>query len=116
MRKSGRSRLTSGPSARQDAEKAAKARWLMVITHIIAGTLTPLGLRQYHDPSEFHQSVWFSEWGALRNEGRFFQLLSQVGHVPGLGRRLHEGVVAKHSLNLKQPRWTHRIGRRDFGV
>ena len=45
----------SGPTARQDAERAEKSRWLAHLATLFAGTQTPLGQRLMEKPAAWAQ-------------------------------------------------------------
>ena len=80
----------SGPTARQDAERAEKSRWLAHLAALLVGTQTPLGQRLVEKPATCNSMGLGLRSGTLRN---------RIHYDAGLATttRLHRGLVASGS-------------------
>ena len=76
----------SGPTARQDAERAEKSRWLGHLATLLTGTDTPLGRRLVEKPAACNSMGLGLRSGTLRNRvhalRRYFTWLASSHQVP----------------------------------
>ena len=76
----------SGPTARQDAERAEKSRWLAHLATLLTGTDTPLGRRLVEKPAACNSMGLGLRSGTLRNcvhaLRRYFTWLASSHRVP----------------------------------
>ena len=76
----------SGPTARQDAERAEKSRWLAHLATLLVGTQTPLGQRLVEKPAACNSMGLGLRSGTLRNRvhalRRYFTWLATSHQVP----------------------------------
>ena len=77
---------TRGPTARQDAERAEKSRWLAHLATLLVGTQTPLGQRLVEKPAACNSFGLGLRSGTLRNRvhalRRYFTWLATSHQVP----------------------------------
>ena len=76
----------SGPTARQDGERAEKSRWLAHLATLLMGTQTPLGQRLVEKPTACNSMGLGLRSGTLRNRvhalRRYFTWLATSHQVP----------------------------------
>ena len=95
----------SGPTARQDAERAEKSRWLSHLATLLVGTQTPLGQRLVEKPAACNNMGLGLRSGTLRNRvhalRRYFCWLATSHQVPPPS--VEEHMLDHLELKVQEP-------------
>ena len=87
----------SGPTARRDAERAEKSRWLAHLATLLVGTQTPLGQRLVEKPATCNNMGLGIKSGTLRNDVHALARHLASSSVPVLGGASAR-LLGHHSL------------------